>query len=690
MAAACAVQRACGVAAALALLLHGAAGAAASADLTQAGAAGTAGAAMYRPVAAASALAPAQKLALLRQRIKYVFVLFQENRSFDHYFATYPGADGLFAGGRLIDAPGTRQLIRNIDGSYATISPFLIPRTIKAANGEVVPLYPEDIASVDHTHGGIVRDLHVVRDGGAVARNDGFALTQEGLAFGGDASTPESVVDRRTGAAPDANPSLARKQAAELALAHVDCDTIPFLWQYADRFTLFDNFRMTAIAPSSPNAIAMIAGQVGETQWALHPDAADPAGLTLPVLTDRGPYGGSSLDPTQSGLPYGPEVVWAKPQQNLTFATLPLSFGGARIGQIISADPNQPADLGDVRHDIQAIATHNPFVDWGWYQQGFDREPFDGTVTPDGVPHDGLHSSYVVHHNAPQYFAYLADNPRMSAMLHGLQDFHIAVTQRTLPAQGGVFYVRGGFYNNDGLITADPNPAVRRRFAGNDDHPAYSDSQISEAGIAEAVDAIAASPYWDESAIIITYDETDGLYDHVPPAIRSLGPDGLPMSGGSRIPAILISPYAAAHAISHVQSEHSSVIRFIDALFGLIPLAELPDEQRGRELGAAQAATFHQTQLGPADALVDPMGDLTEAFDDDRLTGAAPKLPAGYATIPVATVRSLPHFGGAGCRALGITPTDYVDGVPVDPPPADFNPRPAVTPGTPSSGTWTP
>ncbi len=674
----------------LVVLLHGTGDAASAATLTNAGARGTAGAAMYRPLAAMTRLPAQDKLALLRQRIKYVFVLFQENRSFDHYFATYPGADGLFSGGRLIDAPGTHQLIRNTDGSYGSISPFLIPRAIRAVNGAVVPLYPEDIASVDHSHHGIVRSLHIVHDDGLVARNDGFALDQEGLAFSGDASTPENVVERRTGAAPDASPTLARKQMGELAVAHVDCDTIPFLWQYADRFTLFDNYRMTAVGPSTPNAIAMIAGQIGETQWALHPSQGDARGLTLPVLTDSAPYGGSAVDRVSGALPYGRDENPAQPQQNLTFATLPLSLGGARIGQIVAADPNQSADLGDVQNDIQTIATHNPFVEWGWYQQGFDREPFDGTVTPDGVPHDGLHTSYVVHHNAPQYFAYLADNSRMTAMLHGLQDFYAAVTARTLPAQGGVFYVRGGFYNNDGLITADPNPAVRRAFAGNDDHPGYSDSQISEAGLAETVNAIAASPYWDESAIIIAYDESDGLYDHVPPTFRSLGPDGLPATGGSRVPAILISPFAAAHAISHVPSEHSSVVRFIDLLFGLVPLAELPDEMRGRQLGAAQAATFHQTQLGPADALVEPMGDLTEAFDDARLAGAAPPLPASYATIPVTTVRTLPHFGGAGCRALGITPTDYVGGLLMDPPPDDFNPRPVATPGIPSSGTWTP
>ena len=81
-----------------------------------------------------------------------------------------------------------------------------------------------------------------------------------------------------------------------------------------------------------------------------------------------------------------------------------------------------------------------------------------------------------------------------------------------------MFYLRGGYGNLDGLV---PARSRRRRrvqtFKGNDDHPAYSDAQISEALLADEVNAIAKSPYWAESAIIITYDETDGLYDHTRP-----------------------------------------------------------------------------------------------------------------------------------------------------------------------------
>ena len=667
------------------------------ATLVRAGAIGTAGAAEYRPIAGQAPLSLRQKIALLRQKVKYVFVLFQENRSFDHYFGTFPGANGLFLDGRMIAGPGTTQRYRKTDGTFANISPFLIPRTIGVGTsngfdipGTAVALYPEDTYSVDHSHNGYLNDFHLDTSK-RIARNDGYALDQERLHYSTPATSDATIVNS-SGVAPTANPSLVTEQRGFVAMSHVDCDTIPFLWQYADRFTMFDNFHQTTIGPSTPNAIAMIAGQTGETQWALHPaDASNWAGsrFQVPNASDNAPFPGSNRDTYVGKPPYGPDENPARPQQNLTFATLPLSFMGQTISQTIAADPNPLVDLPDVQHDIRTIAARDKMVPWGWYQQGYDKEPFDGTTTADGIVHT-LHSSYVVHHNGPQYFGYLGDNPRVQANLHGLQDFYTAVADSSLPAQGGVFYVRGGYYNNDGLITLDPNPTVRAATPGNDDHPNYSDAQLSEALVADSVNAIAASKYWSESVIIITYDESDGLYDHAMPHFRSLGPDGFPLSGGPRIPAIVVSPYSAAHTISRVYSEHSSVIRFINELFGLVPLADLPDERNARLQGRVQAATFNQSTLGPADDDVDPMGDLTEAFDNNRLLGAAPPLPASYAEIPAATVHTLPHYAGAGCHALNITPTDYRNGVPVDMPPADFNPRPTQSPGIPSSGTWTP
>jgi phospholipase C len=234
--------------------------------------------------------------------------------------------------------------------------------------------------------------------------------------------------------------------------------------------------------------------------------------------------------------------------------------------------------------------------------------------------------------------------------------------------------------NNDGLVPVDPTPAIQKAFLGNDDHPAYSDQQISEAFAARAISDIANSPYWENSAIIITYDETDGFYDHVSPTRRSTFADGSQLAAGPRISTILISPFARAGKISHRYSEHGSVIKFINELFGLIPLASLPDEERGRALGAQNLG---QPNLGPSDDPDNKLGDLTEVFDYEILSGAKDPLPASLAVFTPDQIKTLPHLATAGyspngytngaCAAIGILPTDfpsqeaYQQGEPIDP-----------------------
>jgi len=102
-------------------------------------------------------------------------------------------------------------------------------------------------------------------------------------------------------------------------------------------------------------------------------------------------------------------------QVPLTFASLPLSFMGSQIGTIVRFDQHAATDLADVSHDIQAIALKNPAVNWGWYEQGYGPEPFDGTnVYENGTNHNGApHQSLVTHHVGPQYFGYLGDNAKV-------------------------------------------------------------------------------------------------------------------------------------------------------------------------------------------------------------------------------------------------------------------------------------
>jgi phospholipase C len=619
-----------------------------------------------------------QKLDLLRKHIKYVFVLFQENRSFDFYFGTYPGARGLFSQ-PASETPGFVQPIVKTDGTVGTISPFLIPQSVTDVGGNNVLLYPEDTDSVNHGHTAIDAKLNL--DINHVAQNNRYAFTEEGLK--GTLSA-----DGTTYTGP--NPTLAQVQKGELVVSHVDCDTAPFMWRYADRFILFDNFFDTVIGPSTPNAIAMIAGQSGKTQFVKHPNLAlGGTGIyangQLPVTGDPQPYWGNALaammnppglfQPTESGSPQT-----KTPASNLTFASLPLSFMGKEIKDITAKDNDPTFDLLDVQSDIAKIyGEHKKPVNWGWYQEGYDHESTDPTSAP-------TYANYIAHHNGPQYFGYEANNAsETQAHLKGLGDFFAAISANALPKEGGVFYVRGGYGNLDNLLPRSPSPAVKADFPGNDDHPGYSDAQISEALLADTINAIASSKYWHESAIVITYDETDGLYDHTVPQIRTFDPVGNALDQGPRIPAIVISPYAVVHAISHEATEHSSIIKFIDELFDLTPLADLPDEANARAVGEA---TYGEKYLGPADAHTPGVGNLFSAFDNARLLGWLPPLPPKFAMIPAADVVSLPHYGANGCSVLHITPTDIVNGKVIDPAPADFNPRPSSNPGLPASGTW--
>ena len=626
-------------------------------------------------VASSSYLTTNQKLELLRKHIKYVFVLFQENRSFDFYFGTYPGADGLFTK-PAASTPGFNQPLVLTSGDVGKISPFKIPQSIETAGGSTVLLYPEDTDSVNHSHVGI--DAKLDLDQNDIAHNDRYAFVEQGLTgtLSADGSTYTGPL-----------PTEQQQQKGELVMGHVDCDTAPFLWNYADRFTLFDHFFDTVIGPSTPNAIAMIAGQSGVTQWVKHPELASNVNMTgaaLPVTADPNPFWGSALDvftpPAQKQPVDNPGGVSTNPASNLTFATLPLSFMGEQIGNITAQDNNPVFDLGDVQQDIVKIAgDHNLPVNWGWFQEGYDHEPTDPTSAATNL-------DYIAHHNAPQYFGYEANNPSETKKhLKGLGDFYTAIKANALPARGGVFYVRGGYGNIDGLTPRSPSPAVEAAFPGNDDHPGYSDAQISEALLADSINAIASSKYWPESAIIITYDETDGLFDHTQPKIRSFDPLGYALDQGPRIPAIVISPYSKVHVISHEPTEHGSIIKFIDHLFNLTPLADLPDEAAARALGQKK---YGQKYLGPSDGKTPDVGNMFTAFDNDRLLGKEPPLPREFAMIPAAQITSLPHAGAQGCRALQITPTDLVNGVVIDPAPADFNPRPSTNPGTPTSGTW--
>ncbi len=632
------------------------------------------------PYVTAGGAAPARAALIeaLRRRVKYVFVIFNENHSFDNEFGTFPGANGLFSDGThprdAAHTPGFVQTYTDQSGAIQAVRPFRIGPKQNATF----------VDSVDHSHAGLARKLRVV-DG--VPTMQGFADDEfhRFAARGGNSGVAMG------------------QQFARLVMSYVDCDTLPFFWQYASRFALFDNIFATEDTPSTPNAIAMIAGQAGETQWVKHGQprqamsvgGASGVAVEPPLVTDPQPFWGSQYDTTQDGRKPrgGPREDYRNGNiaTNLTFATMPLAFAGGGVDEAMAQDRAPAADQADIAQDIPFIASrHGQPVNWRWYQEGYDHEPSD----PAGP---ATHSSYVSHHAAPQYFGYLANNPAFAGNFRGMGDFLADMRDGNIPVGGGVFYIRGGFGNLQTFVPPIQNPhfpadltaadihAIDTVKSGDDDHPAYADRQISEAMAARVVNAVASRPeIWSQSAIVITYDESDGFFDHAIPRILSYGPDGLPLARGIRIPMIVISPYARAHVVSHAEGDHNAVLETIEAIFDLPALASLPDEAQaliaGEDQRFAGPGGFVQHHLGPRDINSPQTDDLLSAFDPQRLSGELPPLPASYAMIPDAVVDTLPHFGGHGCAAIGVTPEDLRQHITTEVP-AHFNTLPATLPG---------
>lgn len=506
---------------------------------------------------------PSKLLPELRAHVKHVFIIYQENHSFDNYFGTYPGTENLSS--PLAQAHGFRQ---HDPIGKKWVTPFKItdPDTEGPQQG---------------------RDIVLSKMNGG--KMDAFVAAQErvsGAKFG----------------------QAEARDVGLLTMAHYDCDTIPFLWEYAQRFVLFDHIFSGITGPSTPNAVALIAGQAGNITT-----DADPA---------YGPYAEK-------------EDQYQAPQR---YATLMLALAGGDATKATEETEGVAQDLG------ATAASGRAPIPWGWYQEGY--------VSPTlAIP------GYVTHHNPVQYFAYLRQNDVFWRNVHSVQTLLPELRDGTLPDRG-IFYIKGGSRNAFDWKPANPDPAVQKDFLGDDDHagPGDSDAQLSESFVATYVNAIARSKYWDDSAIIITWDDPGGFYDHVPPPQFANCSDGHPCGDGPRVPLLVISPYARSGAVVPDAGDEISVLKLSERIFDLPALASLPDE-RARPILPRDA-----------DASIT---DLVGAFDPARLDGSAPPILSSYAEIPDDVVNTFP--ASMNCRALGLA-ADVLPNAPSTPPPG-FTPR---------------
>jgi phospholipase C len=106
-----------------------------------------------------------------------------------------------------------------------------------------------------------------------------------------------------------------------------------------------------------------------------------------------------------------------------------------------------------------------------------------------------------------------------------------------------------------------------------DEHPP-ADVQVGEAWTRRVYQAVRDSRYWMSTAMIWTYDEGGGFFDHVPPPHSCPPADGTPDAErffelGIRVPMVMVSPWARPHHVSHVVHETTSITRFIEAVYDL-------------------------------------------------------------------------------------------------------------------------
>jgi len=100
----------------------------------------------------------------------------------------------------------------------------------------------------------------------------------------------------------------------------------------------------------------------------------------------------------------------------------------------------------------------------------------------------------------------------------------------------------------------------------------------------QVYNAVRTSPQWDKTALVITYDEWGGFFDHVPPG---LAPDVSKRTSlrGFRVPTVVISPFARRGFVSHKTFDHTSILKMIEWRFGLAPLT--PRDRHAHNLATA-------------------------------------------------------------------------------------------------------
>ena len=351
----------------------------------------------------------AEDIAALRQKVKYVFVIFNENRSFDHEYGTLPGVNGLYSDGKNRAQPRR----------HAGLHPELSRRQHRADRHR--PAIPR--------RSGAERDHSRTRPTIPIPASPPNS-TSRTASRKWTSSRPTSGIDtRHTGSAKGESDGHAVRPPRDGAYRLRHDPVLLALRQPLHDLRQYFRHRGHALHPERHRDDRRAVGRdpMGEAPGAageLRPTTASPVRISgtingktysgsattqgPPLVNDPQPWWGSEFD-RHVDRPRadrdGQERNLAIPATSLRTSLsppLPLTMMAGWINWFTSQDRNPAFDLADIQKDIPFIAKlGGEPVQWRWYQNGYDHEPTD-----DGRRRPRT-TNYVSHHNGPQYFGYI-------------------------------------------------------------------------------------------------------------------------------------------------------------------------------------------------------------------------------------------------------------------------------------------
>ena len=411
------------------------------------------------------------------EKINHIIVIYQENHSFDNYFGSMPGVDG-------IANAGEAAVQRDRHGEPYAVLPQPLANAVDGRR-DPDPRFPADLPNGPFLFNPFVSPSEQTANVAHTYYRHQYQMN------GG-------VMDQ----------FVAWTDGAGMAMGYWDLAGLP-VYELAREYTVADRFFQAAFGGSLLNHHWLIC-------------ACTPAFPDAPEVMISRPF------------PDNPEYMQDR-------QVSPDGYLINHEGSSPAFSVNQPRPANAIPEQAVPNLTEPTIgdrlaeagVSWAWYAGGWD----DATAgNPD--------ARFQYHHQPFAYYANYADGTTAKAThLRDESEFLTALSSGTLP---GVSFVKPIGMDNE--------------------HPGYTTVERGQRHVAELVRAVQASPYWADSLIVITFDEYGGAWDHVPPpVVDRWGP-------GSRVPTVIISPYARRGYVDHTTYDTTSILRTIEERWGLRPL----------------------------------------------------------------------------------------------------------------------